>query len=238
MERLFEMPIYQRNEATKSYNRKYIVQLVKNYRSHHDILEVCNEAFYENQLKYETTGGILTIMDDSTLLLNGNCRIIFNSVDGRMEQEGQSFYNENEIKMVMNYVLEIQKMVNINGRNITQTDIGIISPYNAQNFKIRQALCQEGLSTITVGSAEIFQGQQRPIIIVSAVRVGESLGFVANSQRFNVMVTRAESLLIIIGHHESLYKNNVWKKQIDYCISLGSLIQNGRKLYTRIQAPN
>lgn len=56
-------------------------------------------------------------------------------------------------------------------------------------------------------------------------------------QRFNVMMTRAKSLLIIVGDHASLDSVKCWNEQIKLCQELGSLMKNGRKLYPRICAP-
>lgn len=50
MEQLCEKPLYQPNPMTKRYNSKYITKLVKNYRSHKDILAVPNALFYDNEL--------------------------------------------------------------------------------------------------------------------------------------------------------------------------------------------
>jgi len=64
-----------------------------------------------------------------------------------------------------------------------------------------------------VGSVEEFQGQERKVIIISTVRsrdpteidddrccVRSALGFVANPKRFNVAITRARALLIVVGN--------------------------------------
>lgn len=56
MEQLFEKEIYQRNLITQKYNQRYVVQLVKNYRSHAEILKIPNEIFYENMLEYDAKG--------------------------------------------------------------------------------------------------------------------------------------------------------------------------------------
>lgn len=61
MEQLFKQPLYQRNVVTKEYNPRFITQLVKNYRSHKDILNVPNEMFYENRLEPQATGLFKTI---------------------------------------------------------------------------------------------------------------------------------------------------------------------------------
>lgn len=57
-EQLFNMPLYSRHGQTGEYNKTYITQLVKNYRSHPAILKVPNELFYENQLKAMVSPGI------------------------------------------------------------------------------------------------------------------------------------------------------------------------------------
>ena len=71
--------------------------------------------------------------------------------------------------------------------------IGIITPYHAQCLKIRASL-RDTAGSITVGSVEEFQGQERKIIIISTVRSSQdfveydlrhTLGFVANPRRFN-----------------------------------------------------
>lgn len=61
MERLFEMPFYQRNPNTDQYNPMYMAQLVKNYRSHSAILAIPNQLFYENRLEVMAPRGTLNV---------------------------------------------------------------------------------------------------------------------------------------------------------------------------------
>lgn len=56
-------------------------------------------------------------------------------------------------------------------------------------------------------------------------------------QRFNVNITRAISLLIIVGDHVGLGVVDNWKELIDYCDEKNSLVRDGRKLHKRILAP-
>lgn len=51
MEQLFERQLYKRNPATGHFNKTYITQLVKNYRSHPAILHIPNILFYDNKLQ-------------------------------------------------------------------------------------------------------------------------------------------------------------------------------------------
>lgn len=49
MERLCDSSLYQRKNG--KFNELYITQLVKNYRSHPEILRISNELFYEGVLE-------------------------------------------------------------------------------------------------------------------------------------------------------------------------------------------
>uniref|UniRef100_A0AAX7T2H5 RNA helicase n=1 Tax=Astatotilapia calliptera TaxID=8154 RepID=A0AAX7T2H5_ASTCA len=77
-----------------------------------------------------------------------------------------------------------------------------------------------------VGSVEEFQGQERRVILVSTVRSSPNytemdkkfnLGFVKNEKRFNVAVTRAKALLIVVGNPRILETDSTWARFIQYC---------------------
>jgi len=111
----------------------------------------------------------------------------------------------------------------------------VISPYNAQNGKIRSAINTPALKknrpgVLKVGSVEEFQGQERRVIIVSTVRsnsnfvefdINHTLGFVANPRRFNVAMTRAQALLIIVGDPIVLSLDSMWREFLDYVHASG-----------------
>ena len=86
-----------------------------------------------------------------------------------------------------------------------------------------------------VGSVEAFQGQESKVVILSLVRssktnagdvkksnsdVIQRMGFVSCSKRFNVAITRARSLLIVVGNSEVLSQDEHWKSFVDYCKDL------------------
>jgi helicase MOV-10 len=88
-------------------------------------------------------------------------------------------------------------------------------------------LATQGITDIKVGSVEMFQGQERRCIIVSTVRAESehlaldlryNLGFVANPKRFNVAVTRAKTLLIVVGCPRVLAMDEEnWRPFLIYC---------------------
>jgi len=88
-------------------------------------------------------------------------------------------------------------------------------------------LKKHDLGDIKVGSTEMFQGQERQIIIISMVRssldfpgfdVKHNIGFLDNPKRFNVAVTRACSLLIIVGNPHVFIRDPHWGKLLKLCI--------------------
>lgn len=92
----------------------------------------------------------------------------------------RSSYNVEEVVEVTEFVRKLLQ----DGSDLRQSDIGVVSPYRLQCEMIRVTLKQYGLSGVTVGTAETFQGQERKVIIASTVSSrNESLGsFVSDPQ--------------------------------------------------------
>ena len=81
---------------------------------------------------------------------------------------------------------------------------------------------------IMVGSAEEFQGQERDVIILSTVRSsvnGNGLGFLVSPKRFNVAITRAKGLLILVCDANLLKRDKKWRKLIMFIESRGKKLQ-------------
>jgi len=88
---------------------------------------------------------------------------------------------------------------------------------------------ESNFNGIDIGTTEAFQGQERKVIILSTVRSSSRylqndqqfrLGFVSNPKRMNVAISRARSLLIIVGNARLLYSNDpYWKKFLEHCFN-------------------
>lgn len=57
IDRLMNCELYKVDVNSGKFNQKYIVQLVKNYRSHNAILRVPNELFYSGKLVAKANKG-------------------------------------------------------------------------------------------------------------------------------------------------------------------------------------
>ncbi|XP_068125834.1 helicase MOV-10 isoform X2 [Hyperolius riggenbachi] len=220
-------PLFGKSDGT--YNPEFVTKLLLNYRSHPDILTIPNELFYDNELQPAADKMVTHAYCTWEKLPKKDFPIIFHGVLGKDEREGNSpsFFNVAEIEVLMSYLealLETQKKKGI--AKIGPKEIGIISPYRKQVEKIRKAIDKNlkavsDIKDLKVGSVEEFQGQERKVILISTVRSTSdyvkfdeefSLGFLANPKRFNVAITRAKSLLIVLGNPVILSKDPNWSR--------------------------
>uniref|UniRef100_A0A669P0X8 RNA helicase n=1 Tax=Phasianus colchicus TaxID=9054 RepID=A0A669P0X8_PHACC len=152
----------------------------------------------------------------------------YNPLLGKETREGHSpsWFNPTEAVQVMQYCCHLAKNESI---AVSVTDIGVITPYRKQVEKIKFLLRSIDLSDIKVGTVEEFQGQECVVTILSTVRSYEDtlaeeeyyLGFLSNPKRFNVAITRAKALLIVIGNPHLLVKDPCFCALLEY-----SLINN------------
>ncbi|MEG4285080.1 DEAD/DEAH box helicase family protein [Microcoleus sp. A006_D1] len=85
-------------------------------------------------------------------------------------------------------------------------EIGIITFYGAQLNAIKDRIEAERFPSLSIrtGTVDIFQGMERPVIIVSTVcnNVRGDIGFAKEPERVNVAFSRAQELLIVVGCHD------------------------------------
>ncbi|MED6239493.1 hypothetical protein ATANTOWER_007135 [Ataeniobius toweri] len=218
---------------------RFVTKLLRNYRSHAAILKIPNEVFYNNELQVFADQLERETYCNWEALPQEGFPMIFHGVLGKDEREANSpsFFNVSEIEILVKYLNMLDQTQGKMGLpKLSAKDIGIITPYRKQVEKIQKALKSlktlshwNDLKELKVGSVEEFQGQERKIIIISTVRSSLSyvkmdtdfnIGFLSNEKRFNVALTRAKSLLIVIGNPVILRKDPVWEKFINYCVEM------------------
>ena len=84
--------------------------------------------------------------------------------------------------------------------------MAVITPYDAQVRLLRQLLQPEREAGLEIGSIDGFQGREKEAIIIDLVRSNESaqIGFLSDSRRLNVALTRARRFLLVIGDSATL----------------------------------
>ncbi|XP_060100380.1 RNA helicase Mov10l1 [Heteronotia binoei] len=232
MERLMSQPLYSRDEdafgACGSYNPLLVTKLVKNYRSHAILLALPSKLFYHKELEVCADPSVVNSLLGWEKLPRKGFPLIFHGMRGNELREGHnpSWFNPVEAVQIVRYCCLLAKRFS---HTVSETDIGVITPYRKQAEKIRLLLHSVELTDIKVGSVEEFQGQEFLVILISTVRSNESsfkedrhfLGFLTNPKRFNVAITRSKALLIIVGNPHVLTKDPCFNAFLDYSLSNG-----------------
>ncbi|XP_007454145.1 PREDICTED: putative helicase Mov10l1 [Lipotes vexillifer] len=232
LERLMSRPAYLRDEdafgACGAYNPLLVTKLVKNYRSHSALLALPSRLFYHQELEVCADPRVVTSLLGWEKLPRKGFPLIFHGVRGEEAREGRSpsWFNPAEAVQVMRYCCLLARSIS---SQVSAGDIGVITPYRKQVEKIRILLQNVDLMDIKVGSVEEFQGQEYLVIIISTVRSNEDifeddryfLGFLADSKRFNVAITRPKALLIVVGNPHVLVRDPCFGALLEYSITNG-----------------
>ena len=124
-----------------------------------------------------------------------------------------SKFNEGEADMIIKYIKRLKNW------GIQDGEIAIISPYNAQVDLLKLALREES-PLIEIGTVDGFQGREKLVIIISLVRSNDDfeIGFLKESRRLNVALTRAKCHLVVVcnGEFMTLSKDKVLKKMVEF----------------------
>lgn len=67
---------------------------------------------------------------------------------------------------------------------VLPTDIAVVTPYNAQ-LALLSRMLKDDFVGIELGSVDGFQGREKEAVIVSLVRSGDEVGFLAEKRRLN-----------------------------------------------------
>ncbi|XP_063688478.1 helicase MOV-10-like [Bolinopsis microptera] len=230
LERYMSCDVYERKEQFRDnsfYDPILLTKLIRNYRSHSELLIVPSQLFYDNELEPFAPHSLVNRVVNMDLSLpNPKVPFIFHGVVGEemKENNNPSLYNPTEIVQVLTYI----KLFTNAG--FSSSEIGVITPYRKQAEKTRmmlQSIKDVDVRQIKVASVEDFQGQERPIIIISTVRSNNSLpsekvkllGFLQNPKRFNVAITRGQAMLVVVGNPDVLKHDEQWGALLDYAIS-------------------
>ena len=211
--------------------------LVRNYRSHAALLEVPSALFYDGALRCAADEADVRALEGWRELrrADGEARpapLLFYGLVGQQlhELDSPSFFNPTEAAMLVSLV---RKLLN-GGLGLSTDDIGVIAVYRKQVLKLRRLLRELGLGAVRVGSVDDYQGQEEKVILISTVLShthggggGSGCGaqtdsLIASPQRFNVAITRAKALLIVVGNPHALAADAHWRALLQFALSRGT----------------
>jgi superfamily I DNA and/or RNA helicase len=207
---------------------KFKVRLERQYRMHENIMDFSSRKFYDNTLTADPSVARHELKDLSNVKageLDG-MPIVFLDTAGlgyeeEVEEGTESRYNSQEARLV---VKELGRLIKA---GVPPEEIAIISPYSAQvKLLTGMILGEKGdpgdLAALEIDSVDAFQGREKEAVIVSLVRSNREgeLGFLTDTRRMNVAMTRAKRKLIMIGDSATLSNHAFFEDLLRYVESV------------------
>ncbi|CAM9319414.1 unnamed protein product [Chrysoparadoxa australica] len=221
-ERLMQLPLYRDPWS------RCITKLLCNYRSHPSLLELPSRMFYDSGLVASADREVTESLCEWEELEGRAVPQIFWGIEGHdaHEMNSPSFYNRHEASLIVKL---IKGLVNSSSVSVTTADIAVIAAFRAQVVLLRKLLRLLDLGQVSVGQVEDYQGQERLVVIVSTVlserhrtKKDSRMGFLGDPKRFNVALTRAKALAIVVGNPHLLIEEAYWKDVLTYCRDHGT----------------
>lgn len=213
LERLYDH--YPANFPTK-------ILLCENYRAHEAIIKFTSELFYDQKL----------IASGKQPRHEKFYPLTFFTTRGEDIQDKNStaFYNNAEVYEIVERVCELRRKWPASWGKFNDTSIGIMTPYADQVFRIRSELRKKRMAGISVERVLNVQGKQFRAVFLSTVRTRKTCsnkaedidyGFLSNSKLLNTAITRAQSLVSVVGDPVALCSvgrcRKVWERFIETC---------------------
>ena len=171
------------------------------HRMHPDVCKPISEGVYEGRLtsapSCATQGLVLNANADPVLKKQGVVYVPVPHV-GRSQSAPEEALR---IKQLFECLLQ-QHWIDRTGatKRITNEDILVVAPYNAQVRELRSALGEDA----RLGTVDKFQGQEAAVAIVSmttsdADNLPRNLDFLFSKNRLNVAISRAKCLALLVA---------------------------------------
>jgi len=191
------------------------------YRMHEQIMGFSSAEFYRDSLVADSSVRSHLLCDlpgvAATELTNTAVTFIDTagaSYDEESSEKHDSKGNPQEASLVA------RKVEQLLAAGLGTEAIAIITPYSAQVQLLRDLLPGE----IEIDSVDGFQGREQEAVIISLVRSNREgqVGFLAETRRMNVALTRARRKLIVIGDSATITAHPFYQRLVDYFDSIGA----------------
>ncbi|EKR72500.1 AAA domain protein [Leptospira noguchii str. 2006001870] len=200
---LFEKVI----ERLKSYERVFLLDT--QYRMKDEIVSFSSKEFYSGLLKSGRPEKERFFDFPKTFpFLN-----VFQWID-TAGTDSEEVIVDDSISNPFEADLQVRICSLLKENNWPEEEITILSPYRAQVRLIAEKLRDAGLTKISVSTIDSFQGRENRCILLGFVRSNSEgrSGFLKESRRINVGMTRARDLLLCIGDSSTLSQDPfLWK---------------------------
>ncbi len=191
-------------------------KLTTQYRMHHQIMQFSSGEFYNSELIAAESVREHLLMDlpnvSASSLTETAIRFIDtagSSCEEAAEEQGSSLHNQGEAEFV---VRQVEQLI---ATGLSAADIAVITPYSAQARCLRDLIENPAVEVDTIDG---FQGREKEAVVISLVRSNPrgEVGFLADTRRLNVALTRARRHLIVIGDSSTLANHEFYLRLLEY----------------------
>lgn len=206
---------------------KVDVMLEVQYRMHEDIMNFSGKMFYQGKLKAHDSVRTALLKEDDVPV-----QFIDTAGCGYTEQsdmESKSIFNKEEASLLLMLLEEQIKNIGVDRILAEELRIGVISPYKLQVKYITELFAANEAflpvaEQISINTIDAFQGQERDMIYISMVRSNDrnEIGFLSDTRRMNVAMTRAKKKLVMIGDSATLGSHHFYEQFLNYINSINA----------------
>jgi predicted DNA helicase len=208
----------------ESYGDSVTRRLGVQYRMHQQIMQFSSQEFYDAALVADATvvSHLLTDIEGvAETALTHSPTILIDTAgadyDEELEPDGESRRNPQEAQLAISKAQALIKA------GVPASAIAMIAPYAAQVRWLRQLRDERCLDkALEIDTVDGFQGREKEAVIITLVRsnkMGE-IGFLADTRRMNVAMTRARRKLIVIGDSATIGSHEFFGRMIEYFESI------------------
>ncbi len=196
-----------------------VTLLEEQYRMHEAIMGYSSKVFYEDKLRAHTSvAGHLLFAADAPLTFIDTAGCGFEE-----KTENKSISNPEEAVLLFRHLARLVVELGAHYTVAQFPTIAVISPYKEQLYVLKEQLqhipeLQPYAHKISVNTIDSFQGQERDIVYISMTRSNADgvIGFLADTRRMNVAMTRARKKLVVIGDSATLSRAPFYVNFIAY----------------------
>ena len=182
------------------------------HRMHREIMSFPSESMYEGRLRAaegvaEHVLAGLGVREDP--LRPGPLHFLDTAGKGWDDERDEDDPSTRNPGQAERTAAEVRRLLS---RGLAPADLAVISPYDAQVRLLRELLEDERGLGLSVRSIDGFQGQEREAVVLDLVRSNAEgrLGFLADTRRLNVALTRARRFLLVIGDSATISGHDVF----------------------------
>lgn len=200
--------------------------LTNQYRMHPQIMGFSSKIFYKNELQADSIVLSRPQLTDSPVEYIDTAGCGFTE---KTDPLSLSTYNSEEAALLVKHFMALLEQLGIETLIDNQVSVGIIAPYKAQvaliNDLLDGYLVENNLrDNVSVNTVDAFQGQERDIMYISLTRSNDAaeIGFLKDTRRTNVALTRARHKLVVIGDSATLGSDAFYDQMVAYFQEIGA----------------